>query len=112
MVRPDRDAFVQLAQSAGRGRAVPLVREVLADLDTPLAIFLKVDDGATAFLFWVRSQLKPLLVSRGMRPRAADVIAKAGPVMGVAATTALTFGLGLDTARTSLRDGLRAKLRK
>ncbi len=48
MVRPDRDTFCALAR---HGRAVPLVREVLADLDTPLGIFLKVDDGATAFLF-------------------------------------------------------------
>ncbi|MGH2901722.1 MAG: anthranilate synthase component I family protein, partial [Solirubrobacteraceae bacterium] len=33
------------------GTAVPLVREVLADLDTALAIFLKVDDGRHSFLF-------------------------------------------------------------
>ena len=37
MVRPDRDTFRVLAR---HGRAVPLVREVLADLDTPLASFL------------------------------------------------------------------------
>ena len=48
MVRPDRDTFCALAR---QGRAVPLIHEVLADLDTPLAIFLKVDDGATGFLF-------------------------------------------------------------
>ena len=48
MVRPDRDTFRALAR---HGQAVPLVHEVLADLDTPLAIFLKVDDGETAFLF-------------------------------------------------------------
>ncbi len=48
MVRPDRDTFCALAR---QGRAVPLVHQALADLDTPLAIFLKVDDGATGFLF-------------------------------------------------------------
>ena len=48
MVRPDRGTFRTLA---GRGAAVPLVLEVLADLDTPLSIFKKVDDGATSFLF-------------------------------------------------------------
>jgi anthranilate synthase component 1 len=48
MVRPDRETFVALAQ---RNAAVPLVREVLADLDTPLGIFRKLDDGASAFLF-------------------------------------------------------------
>ncbi|MEE8313389.1 MAG: anthranilate synthase component I [Myxococcota bacterium] len=48
MVRPDRASFRALAVG---GAFVPLVREVLADLDTPLATFLKVDDGETAFLF-------------------------------------------------------------
>ncbi len=48
MVRPDVETFRTLARS---GTAVPLVREVLADLDTALAIFLKVDDGRYSFLF-------------------------------------------------------------
>ncbi len=48
MVRPDLASFRALA---ARGPIVPLVREVLADLDTPLATFLKVDDGETTFLF-------------------------------------------------------------
>jgi anthranilate synthase component 1 len=48
MARPDLEEFRSLARS---GRAVPLVREVLADLDTALAIFLKVDDGRHSFLF-------------------------------------------------------------
>jgi anthranilate synthase component 1 len=47
-VRPDRDSYRELAR---RGAPVPLVREVLADLDTPLAIFRKLDDGSHAFLF-------------------------------------------------------------
>ena len=46
--RPGRDGFRALARGAS---AVPLVREVLADLDTPLATFLKLDDGETGFLF-------------------------------------------------------------
>ncbi len=48
MVRPDLESFRALAR---RGATVPLVHEVLADLDTPLATFLKVDDGETAFFF-------------------------------------------------------------
>src|SRR5262245_20817574 len=47
MVRPDRDQFRELAKHA---RAVPVTRELLADLDTPLATFLKLDDGS-GFLF-------------------------------------------------------------
>ena len=48
MARPDLEEFRSLARA---GSAVPLVREVLADLDTALAIFLKVDDGRHSFLF-------------------------------------------------------------
>jgi anthranilate synthase component 1 len=38
---------VQLAQ---QGNLVPVVREILADLDTPLSLFRVLDDGATSFL--------------------------------------------------------------
>jgi SulP family sulfate permease len=48
----------------------------------------------TAFLFWVRQGLKPLLVRWGLRPRPADFIAKAGPVAAIVATTALCWALG------------------
>jgi len=50
---------------------------------------------ATAFLFWVRKGLKPLLLSLRMAPRLADILTKAGPVAAVAVTTLLTWGLGL-----------------
>jgi sulfate permease, SulP family len=46
---------------------------------------------ATAFLFWVRNGLKPLLVRSGMSAKAADVIAKAGPVVAIAVTTCLAW---------------------
>ena len=52
--------------------------------------------GATAFLFWVRKNLKPLLIKTGMNPRIADVLAKAGPVAAVVATTLITYGFSLD----------------
>ena len=50
---------------------------------------------ATAFLFWVRKGLKPALVSLGLQPRAADIVAKAGPVIAVVVTilAALSFDL-------------------
>lgn len=50
----------------------------------------------TAFLFWVRKGLKPLLISRGLSPRMADIGAKAGPVAAVAVTILLTWGFALD----------------
>ena len=49
---------------------------------------------ATAFLFWVRKGLKPLLIGWGLAPKLADVIAKAGPVAAIAVTTALAWALG------------------
>ncbi len=43
-----------------------------------------------------RKGLKPLLLRRGLKPRLADALAKAGPVFAVVATTALTWALHLD----------------
>ena len=48
---------------------------------------------ATAFLFWVRKRLKPLLIAWGLGPRLADFLAKAGPVAVIAVTTGLAWGL-------------------
>ena len=48
MFRPFREEFVRLAS---QGNLVPVVREILADLETPLSLFRKLDDGATSFLF-------------------------------------------------------------
>jgi SulP family sulfate permease len=44
-----------------------------------------------AFLFWARRGLKPLLLSWGLPARLADVLAKAGPVAGIAVTAAATW---------------------
>ncbi|MCA1299550.1 SulP family inorganic anion transporter [Stappia indica] len=62
---------------------------------------LAIGIPATAFLFWVRSGLKPALIRRGMGPRMADVFAKAGPVAAVAVTTiaAIVFDLGAKGVR-------------
>ncbi len=47
MLRPAEDEFERLAN---RGNLIPLVREILADLDTPLSLFRRLDDGRTTFL--------------------------------------------------------------
>ena len=52
--------------------------------------------SALAFLVWVRKHLKPLLITLGMKPRLADLVAKAGPVLAVVATTLATYTMGLD----------------
>ena len=55
---------------------------------------LSIGGLTVAFLFWVRSGLKPLLLRVGMKPRAAEVVAKTGPIAAIAVTTLLTWGLG------------------
>ena len=52
--------------------------------------------GATAFLFWVRKGLKPLLKRMGASPLVADIATKAGPVAAVVVTTLSVWLLGLD----------------
>lgn len=51
-----------------------------------------------AFLFWVRKGLQPLLQRIGLPARAAGMIAKAGPVVVVAASTLAVWALGLEQA--------------
>lgn len=55
---------------------------------------LVVGVAATAFLFWARKGLKPMLRGRGIGPRLADVLTKAGPVAAIAVTTGLAWALG------------------
>jgi sulfate permease, SulP family len=59
-------------------------------------ITLSIGVGSAAFLFWVRKGLKPLLMKAGLRARAADIIARTGPVLAIAVTTiaAWAFDLG------------------
>lgn len=65
-------------------------------------ITLVIGVGATAFLFWVRKGLKPLLVRAGVGPKLADIFAKAGPVAAVVVTTLIAWGFGLDARGVKL----------
>ena len=51
---------------------------------------------ATAFLFWSRKGLQPLLRARGLSPRLAQLGTRTAPVIAVAVTILLTWGLGLE----------------
>tara|TARA_B100000315_G_scaffold249835_1_gene281674 strand:- start:3494 stop:5005 length:1512 start_codon:yes stop_codon:yes gene_type:complete len=44
---PDRDAFTSLARE---GNLIPVYREILADMETPVSAMAKIDDGAYAYL--------------------------------------------------------------
>lgn len=47
--------------------------------------------GTVGFLFWARRGLRPLLLRLGLDARLADVVARAGPVAGIAVTAWLTW---------------------
>jgi anthranilate synthase component 1 len=76
--RPSFSAFEQLA---ARGRTVPVVREIRADLDTALSLFKRLDDGHTSFLFesvegaekWARYSFIGTGARAIFRARGADV---------------------------------------
>ena len=56
---------------------------------------LAIGIPATAFLFWVRKGLKPLLLRLGTPKGLAEALAKAGPVAAVVATALAAWGFGL-----------------
>ena len=47
MLRPSEELFERLAT---QGNLIPVVREIVADYDTPLSLFRRLDDGKTSFL--------------------------------------------------------------
>lgn len=75
------DLLIDLARQAGQTHWLTLLVGVLA----------------AAFLLWVRTRLKPLLMRMGLGLRVADCVAKAGPVAAIAVTTALAWGLDWQT---------------
>lgn len=66
------------------GEAMPeLVATLIENATNTNAYTLTIGVIATAFLFWVRKGLKPLLISFGLAARPADLVAKAGPIVAV-----------------------------
>ncbi|MFT3457980.1 hypothetical protein ACMWDC_28750, partial [Klebsiella pneumoniae] len=46
------NSHAQFQQQAAEGHThIPVVREVLSDLDTPLSVYLKLADGPNTYLF-------------------------------------------------------------
>lgn len=66
--------------------------EHLPETNTPTLV---IGGASLAFLFWVRSGLKPLLMWIGLPERSAGMIARAGPVLAVVAGIAAVAALGL-----------------
>jgi SulP family sulfate permease len=81
------------------GEAMPELLHTLAqNIGKTNMPTLIIGVAATAFLFWVRKGLKPLLIKLGLKPRAADLIAKAGPIAAVAVSTLAVVLLDLEAA--------------
>jgi SulP family sulfate permease len=79
------------------GAAMPeLVSSIAATIGTTNIPTLIIGISATAFLFWVRKGLKPLLMRLGLPARPAELLAKAGPIAAVAISTIATILLGLE----------------
>lgn len=80
---------------AGGHNLVDIVTNLVLGLAHANGVTVAIGIGVMAFLFWVRHRLKALLSLLGVGERLADIIAKAGPVIGVAATALLTWSLAL-----------------
>lgn len=84
-----------LGVPAGGHTLIEMGATLLSHLGQVDPITLIIGGAATAFLFWVRKGLKPLLRALGLGARAADVLTKAGPVAAVVVTTVATWAFGL-----------------
>ena len=74
MLRPSLEQFQELAT---QGNLIPVAREILADLDTPLSLFRRIDDGTASFLLesvqggekWARYSFMGMGTRAGFRAR-------------------------------------------
>ena len=85
-----------LGIDAGGHTLLELGRSLAAGIGETNLPTLGIGVAAMAFLFWVRSRLKPLARRLGLGPRLADFLAKAGPVAAVLATILLVDRLALE----------------
>ena len=91
-----------LGVAAGGDNWPEMLGGLAAAIDTINPWTLAIGIPAMLFLFWVRKGLKPALVTLGMTPRAADIAAKAGPVIAVVATILAAIGLDLEARGVNL----------
>ncbi len=84
-----------LGISASGDTLPELVETLFAHLGDVNPITLVIGVGATAFLFWVRKGLNPLLRGWGVKPGLAGALTKAGPVLAVVVTTLAVWAFGL-----------------
>ncbi|PWQ92381.1 SulP family inorganic anion transporter [Leucothrix pacifica] len=88
---------------SAHGHSLPeLLSSLFAGLDQFSLWTLLIGVAATAFLFWVRSSLKALLLRRGFSSALADIVSKAGPVAAIVVSILLVRVLSLDEQGVSI----------
>ena len=60
-ISPSRDQFRELAK---RGNLIPLIVDLVADVETPVSSFAKIDSGGPCFLFESKSDSAFISVSK------------------------------------------------
>ncbi len=75
---------------------VDVIFALLQNITQTNVVTLIIGGASTWFLFAVRKHAKNILLNFGLPRRLADMLAKAGPVLAVFVTTALTAVLSLD----------------
>ena len=75
---------------------------IFAGVSDANLITLALGGAATAFLFWVRGNLQPLLRRLGLGAILAGALAKAGPVAAIIATTVTVATMRLDHSGVSV----------
>jgi SulP family sulfate permease len=73
-----------------------IIQGILGQITATNIVTLLIGAASVGFLFWVRKRLKPLLIGLGLKPRLADLLAKAGPLAAIGVSILLVVGFGLD----------------
>ena len=85
------------------GHTLPdLVVSLVGQVEATNFITLAIGAIGIAFLFWVRSGLRPFLLGMGARPRVADVGVKIGPVVAIVLSTLAVWAWDLQNAGVSI----------
>jgi sulfate permease, SulP family len=84
-----------LGVNASGSQLWDLLPSLAGQLGNTHAITLGIGGVNLVFLFWVRTGAKPALIRLGLAPRLADMLAKTGPVLAIAASTGLVYAADL-----------------
>ncbi|MGD8768139.1 MAG: sulfate permease [Methyloceanibacter sp.] len=91
-----------LGVEAGGKTLLEMLGSLRAHLDETNMITLAIGVAAIAFLFWVRTGLKPVLLKIGFGPKVSDLITKAGPIVAVVAATLAAWYFSLNERGLSI----------